>query len=131
MPRAKDNRKPVGTEDCLKCGNEAEFFQVQRGRYKGYLYRKGCDCKADQRTLPFVQLEWLEKMKRTPHPMMQHPLTAEPEPVQAKEEPENEPEPKPAEPVAKSGGSGEPETKKSGLIGLGLLVVAGAVAIIT
>lgn len=133
MPRAKDNRKPVGTETCSKCGFEADFLQVQKGRFTGYLYRKGCECKADQRTLPYLQLEWLERMKRTPNPMMQHPLTVqgvteptEPKPKKTGPEPVQTPEPEAAEPLATTEGNPKTEGKAGGFIGLALLV--GSVA---
>lgn len=132
MPRAKDNRKPVGTEHCHKCGCEAEFFQVQRGPKLGYLYRKGCDCKADQRTLPYVQLEWLNRMTRTPHPMVQHPLTLEgATPAEPAEKPQPEPVHHEPEPRASTEGNPKTDTKKTGLIGLALLVGSVAVAIFT
>ena len=135
MPRAKDNRKPVGTETCSKCGFEADFLQVQKGRFTGYLYRKGCECKADQRTLPYLQLEWLERMKRTPHPMMPHPLTVqgapatpEPKPQKPAPEPVQTPEPEAAEPLATTEGNQKTEGKARGFIGLALLVGSVAVA---
>lgn len=129
MPRAQDNRKPVGTENCTKCGSEAEFFQVQKGRYTGYLYRKGCECKADQRTLPFVQLEWLQRMNRTPHPMMVHPLTVEPQPREPATEPA--PEKEPDEPSATGKGSGDTPTQKVSLFGLAAMAAAVIVATLT
>lgn len=76
MARARDNRKPVGEETCIKCGGQAEFYQVQKGRYLGHLYRKGCECKVVQNAPPYLQLEWMERMTRTPHPMMANPLVA-------------------------------------------------------
>ena len=126
MPRANDQRKPVGTETCLKCGEQAEFYQVQKGRYQGYLYRKGCDCKADQRVKPYVQLEWLERMQRTPHPMMGHPLTQQPDPGEPRETPDAEPEPKTPEPSAST--EGEPENPKRGAIIGGLILIGGIAA---
>ena len=131
MPRAKDNRKPVGTEKCVKCGEEAEFYQVQKGRYMGYLYRKGCECKADQRTMPYVQLEWLQRMARTPHPMMPHPLTQWPEKGGEEGETPEEPAPKPEthepEPRASTEGSGETPSKRGAILG-GLILVGGIAA---
>ena len=124
MPRANDNRKPVGTETCLKCGEEAEFYQVQQGPYLGYLYRKGCECKADQRRKPYVQFEMLERMRRTPHPMMEHPLTRQGE---HREKPaQSEPEPKP-ETRTTSEEAGETPNHRGAIIG-GLILIGGIAA---
>lgn len=124
MPRAKDNRKPVGTETCLKCGEQAEFYQVQKGPKTGYLYRKGCECKADQRTMPYVQLEWLHRMERTPHPMVEHPLK---EAGETPEEPAPKPETHEPEPRASTEGSGETPNKRGAILG-GLILVGGIAA---
>jgi hypothetical protein len=125
MPRATDSRKAIGTETCTKCGEQAEFYQVQRGKKVGHLYRKGCECKAIQNTPPFQQLEWLERMTRTPHPMIPNPYTG----AGASELAEGpEPKPKsenPPEPVASS--EGEPESKRGVILG-GLILVSGIAA---
>ena len=123
MPRAKDNRKPVGTEKCIKCGEEAEFYQVQKGPKMGYLYRKGCDCKADQRTLPYLQLEWLERMQRTPHPMVPHPLTTAGAPPE-----EPEPKPEASQPETPGAAEVQPETGHRGAILGGLILIGGIAA---
>lgn len=123
MPRAKDNRKPVGTEHCNECGTLARFFQVQKGHRTGYLYKR-CECGCDQKTGAAVQSRWLQNMQRTGEPMIPHPL-------EQVREPEPEQEPKPEETLDNSGGEPEPESKKTGLIGLGILLVAGAAALLT
>lgn len=134
MPRAKDNRKPVGTEACSECGTLARFYQVQKGNRTGYLYRR-CECGADQRTGAGVQVRWLNKMTRTAETMIPHPLEhqahppAEPVPEPAKpapEEPENNPEPR-----APSEGNPKTENKRAGLIGLAAMAGAVAVALFT
>lgn len=124
MPRATDNRKPVGTGQCEKCGeNTAEFLQVQRGKRLGYLYRKCINCKANQEQTPAQQFEWLDGMKRTVYPMIPHPLQAPAAqavaPVAAivpAPEPATVPAPKPA-PVPNRGGV------------IGFAAMAGAVAL--
>ncbi len=123
MPRAKDNRKPVGTEHCNECGTLARFFQVQKGHRTGYLYKR-CECGCDQKTGAAVQSRWLQNMQRTGEPMIPHPL-------EQVREPDPEPEPKTEEPLDNSEGEPEPESKKTGLIGLGILLVAGAAALLT
>lgn len=123
MPRAKDNRKPVGTEHCNECGTLARFFQVQKGHRTGYLYKR-CECGCDQKTGAAVQSRWLQNMQRTGEPMIPHPL-------EQVREPEPEPEPKKAEPLDNSEGEPEPENKKTGLIGLFILGTAAAVALLT
>jgi len=127
MARARDNRKPVGEEKCLKCGGHAEFYQVQKGRYLGHLYRKGCDCRVIQNAPPYLQLEWLERMTRTPHPMVPHPLTVaaapvEPVPEPVEPEPKEKPEPEPVEPRASIEGNPKQGGKRATLIGVGLLI---------
>ena len=127
MPRANDNRKPVGTGTCEKCGeNTAEYFQVQKGKKMGYLYRKCLNCPANQSQRPADQFKFLEAMKRTPHPMIPHPLegrVGEPEP----EEPEPKPAPEPDEPQAPQGVQGT--TSKTapmlGVMGLTAAVLIG------
>lgn len=148
MPRAKDNRKPIGTELCSVCGGQAEFYQVQRGKRVGELYRKGCDCKAIQNAPPFQQLEWFNRMRKTPHEMIPFPHK-EGGGLQPLGEPSSEPERGPAalggigveamepeaeeprEPQAQQGGDRKNESKKTGLIGLVLLVGSVAVATMT
>lgn len=130
MPRAKDNRKAVGTEHCSECGTLARFYQVQKGNRTGYLYRR-CECGADQRTGAAVQVKWLESMQRTGETMIPHPLegSREPAPEPAKpapEEPENNPEPR-----ATSEGNPKTENKRAGLIGLAAMAGAVAVALFT
>ena len=122
MPRAKDNRKAVGTEQCSECGTLARFFQVQKGNRTGYLYRR-CECGADQKTGAALQMKWLNRMDTTGETMIPHPLLGT-------QTPDN-PEPKPAQPRANTEGNPEPEGKRAGLIGLGILVVAGAAALLT
>ena len=130
MPRAKDNRKAVGTEHCVECGTLARFYQVQKGNRTGYLYRR-CECGADQRTGAGVQVKWLESMQRTGETMIPHPLEqvrdAQPEP----EEPEEKPEPETPEPRATSEGNPKTENKRAGLIGLAAMAGAVAVALFT
>ncbi|MCC4269878.1 hypothetical protein LL254_04095 [Marinobacter nauticus] len=130
MPRAKDNRKAVGTEHCSECGTLARFYQVQKGNRTGYLYRR-CECGADQRTGAGVQVKWLESMQRTGETMIPHPLEqvrdAQPEP----EEPEEKPEPETPEPSATSEGNPKTENKRAGLIGLAAMAGAVAVALFT
>ena len=124
MPRANDNRKAVGTENCAECGTLARFYQVQKGNRTGYLYRR-CECGADQRSGAAVQVQWLNRMAKTGADMIPHPLQKK------ADEPMADPEPKPAEPRASSEGNPEPGSKHTGLIGLGILLVAGAAALLT
>lgn len=118
MPRANDNRKAVGTEYCSECQTLARFYQVQKGHRLGYLYRR-CECGADQRTGASVQARWLASMNPTDEPRLPHPLDAQSR--------DDEPTEKTAQPQARQGES----DKKSGLIGLGALVAAVAVALLT
>lgn len=122
MPRANDNRKAIGTEHCPECSTLARFYQVQKGNRTGFIYRR-CECGADQRTGAAVQVRWLKGMNRTDEPMIPHPLQGS--------EPGEAPEPKPAEPRTSSGGNPETESRKTGLIGLAILVAAGAAALLT
>lgn len=124
MPRARDDRKPVGTEHCDECGTLARFYQVQKGHRLGYLYRR-CECGADQRTGAAVQVRWLKTMALTGEPMIPHPLQSQ------VDEPSETPEPETAEPQTQSGVHRETEPKRTGLIGLGVLAVGVAVALIT
>lgn len=132
MPRAKDDRKPVGTEHCAECGTLARFYQVQKGNRTGYLYRR-CECGADQRSGAAVQVKWLNAMNPTGEQMIPHPLQKR-DPLDPKWNPEitaGEPEPKPAEPLASSEGNPKTESKKTGIIGIVILGFAGAVALLT
>lgn len=124
MPRAKDNRKAVGTEQCHECGTLARFYQVQKGNRLGYLYRR-CECGADQRSGAGVQVKWLTSMAATGEEMIPHPLQSQ------VKDPATEPEEKPAQPLASTEGNPQPESKKTGLIGLGILIAAGAAALLT
>ena len=131
MARANDGRKPVGTEHCNECGTLARFYQVQKGNRTGYLYRR-CECGADQRSGAAVQVKWLQTMQPTGEPMIPHPLQARAdEPAEPAPEPTPEPKPKTAEPRDTSEVNPQPGNKKTGLIGLGILVMAGAVALLT
>lgn len=134
MPRATDNRKPVGTEFCDGCGTTARFYQVQKGNRTGYLYRR-CECGCDQKTGAGIQVKWLERMQRTPEPMIPHPLEAVREQVQEPEatpdEPEQTTEPEAPEPQQQQGVNRKTESKKNGLIGLALLLGSVAVAVMT
>lgn len=130
MPRARDNRKAVGTEHCSECGTLARFFQVQKGNRTGYLYRR-CECGADQKTGAAIQSRWLQGMTRTGETMIPHPLEqvrqAEPEPAQpAPEEPENKPEPR-----TTSEGNPKTQNSKAGLFGFAAMAAAVAVALFT
>lgn len=119
MPRAKDDRKPVGTEDCGDCGTTAAFYQVQTGKRRGYLYRR-CACGADQSTGAEKQKRWLAGMARTASPMIEHPLNLEePEPA---EKPENT-EAENSETPAAAKGSG-------GFVGLAVLAVGAIGALL-
>ena len=111
----------------LTCNTLARFYQVQSGHRTGYLYRR-CECGADQKTGAAVQVNWLQRMARTPEPMIPHPLEAARE---QQGEPATEPEPKPAQPPADGEGNPKTEQKHTGLIGLGILIAAGAVALLT
>jgi hypothetical protein len=124
MPRATDNRKAIGTEKCRACGEEAEFYQVQKGRKVGQIYRKGCDCKAIQNAPPFKQLEWFNTMTRTPHEAIPFPYKSgagveEPEPL------EKTPEETPAKPQASSEGNPEKKASPAGIAGF--LIIAGGI----
>lgn len=131
MPRAKDDRKAVGTEHCSECGTIARFLQVQKGNRTGYLYRR-CECGADQRSGAAVQVKWLKTMARTDEPMIPHPLeNTAIEPAGQVQEPEPNPEPKPAEPRSSSEVNRKTESKKTGLIGVAAMVTAVIVAIST
>jgi|SRR5690554_6730662 len=130
MPRAKDNRKAVGTEHCNECGTLARFYQVQKGNRTGYLYRR-CECGADQRTGAGVQVKWLETMQRTGETMIPHPLEGVRKAQQEPEKPEPEPEQETPEPHATSEGNPKTETKRAGLIGLAAMAGAVAVALFT
>ncbi len=130
MPRAKDNRKAVGTEHCNECGTLARFYQVQKGNRTGYLYRR-CECGADQRTGAGVQVKWLESMQRTGETMIPHPLEQVREVQPEPEEPEEKPEPETPEPRATSEGNPKTESKKAGFIGIAAMVGAVAVALLT
>lgn len=127
MPRAKDNRKPVGTEHCDQCGTLARFYQVQKGNRTGYLYRR-CECGADQRTGAAIQCKWLESMDRTAETMIPHPLeqVRETPPEPAPPEPEETPEPR-----TSSGGNPETTNHKAGALGLLAMGAAVAVALFT
>ncbi|MDX1801577.1 MAG: hypothetical protein R3303_11650 [Marinobacter sp.] len=72
-----------------------------------------------------MQVKWLNTMDRTGEDMIPHPMQRQ------ADEPAPDPEPKPAEPLAKSEGNPEPDTKKPGLIGLLILGAATAVALFT
>ena len=124
MPRANDNRKAVGTKHCSTCDTLGRFYQVQKGNRTGYLYYR-CECGADQRSGAAVQVQWLNSMDKTGADMIPHPLQKQ------ADEPVSEPEPKPAQPLGADEGNPEPESKKTGLIGLGILLVAGAAALLT
>lgn len=124
MPRANDKRKPVGTEHCDTCGTLARFFQVQKGNRMGYLYRR-CECGCNQTSGAAQQVKWLNSMSPTGEEMIPHPLQKQ------ADEPVVEPEPKPAQPLGADEGNPETESKKTGLIGLGILLVAGAAALLT
>ncbi len=95
MPKANDDRKPVGTAHCNDCGLTAAFYQVTKGKRRGYLYKRcpppsagGCGC--DQSAGAVKQQRWLTEMQRTDEPMIEHPLNlAEPENVEVDETPEN------------------------------------------
>ena len=128
MPRARDNRKPVGTEHCSECGTLARFYQVQKGHRTGYLYRR-CECGADQKTGAAVQTRWLQNMTRTDEPMIPHPLDRSTDPEPTGGEPAEPAPEKPPEPRATSEGNPEPESKKRGLIGL--LIIGAGVALAT
>jgi len=125
MPRAKDNRKPIGTETCFKCGEQAEFLQVQRGKRVGELYRKGCECKPNQNAKPFEQLEWFNRMTRTQVDMIPFPYKSGAG-VETPEEPEPKAAASPPKPVENSGG--KPENSKRGVILGGLFLVGGIAA---
>ena len=127
MPRAKDNRKAVGTEHCNECSTTARFYQVQTGNRTGYLYRR-CECGADQKTGAAVQMRWLSGMARTAEIMIPHPLQARAEP---QAEPVAQVEPKPAEPQASSGGNPEKQSSKAGIVGLFIIVGGIAAALLT
>lgn len=124
MPRAKDDRKPVGTEHCNECGTLARFLQVQKGNRTGYLYRR-CECGADQRSGAAVQVKWLKTMNPTGEEMIPHPLQSQ------VNEPEPAPKPKAAEPLGESEGNPEPESKTAGFIGLFILAGGIAAALLT
>jgi hypothetical protein len=128
MPRATDNRKPVGTGTCEKCGeNTAEFFQVQRGKRLGYLYRKCINHRANQCQTPAQQFEWLDGMKRTVYPMIPHPLQAPAaQPVEPAADHVPEPEPK-AVPEKKPA----PVPNRGGFIGFAAMAGAVALALFT
>lgn len=76
MPAAKDGRLPVGREHCDDCDQEAVFYQVQKGKRRGYLYRR-CGCGADQSSGTEKQKRWLSSMTRTDQAMIDHPLALE------------------------------------------------------
>ena len=127
MPRANDNRKPVGTQECGDCGTLARFYQVQKGNRTGYLYRR-CECGADQSSGAAKQARWLATMDRTGAPMIPHPLE---NPASDRAEP-GEPAPeKPPEPQAAQGVNPKPDSNKTGLIGVAALVGAVLVGVLT
>lgn len=134
MPRATDNRKPVGTEHCDECGTTARFYQVQRGNRLGYLYRR-CECGADQKTGAAIQVKWLSRMQRTPEPMIPHPLETEKKPADPLRDPvKNDVEPREQEtpePQAPQGLNRKKESNKAGLIGFAAMVGAVALAVLT
>ena len=131
MPRANDNRKPVGTEHCDTCGTLARFYQVQKGSRTGYLYRR-CECGCNQTSGAAQQVRWLETMSRTAEPMIPHPLQSRLEkPESAGSEPAGEVGSDSAEPRVNAEVNRESEPKKTGLIGLAILCAAGAVALLT
>ncbi|NIB44741.1 hypothetical protein HBA55_34495 [Pseudomaricurvus alkylphenolicus] len=116
MPAAKDGRKPVGTAHCTECDSEAAFYQVQKGKRAGYLYKR-CGCGCDQSSGKAKQHRWLAEMTVTGD-MLPHPL-AEPKPAEPTPEPTEEPAPEPAP---------NPRPSK-GLAGLLLLGLAGLAAV--
>lgn len=73
MPKATDNRKPVGTLHCDDCGTVASYYQVQKGKRRGYLYKR-CGCGCDQSSGVEKQRRWLSGMNLTGEPMIDHPL---------------------------------------------------------
>lgn len=123
MPAAKDDRKPVGTLHCSDCESEAALYQVARGKRQGYLYKR-CACGADQSTGQAKQKRWLQEMKPTGHPMLDHPLGVEPEPEAEPVETPPEPEPKPPQNPAA-------ETNRASPLGFFALAAAVAVALIS
>lgn len=57
------NRVVVGTSEhaCVDCGEIASFYQVQKGKRRGYLYKR-CGCGADQSTGKAKQQRWAREM---------------------------------------------------------------------
>lgn len=122
MPRAKDNRKPVGTAYCDRCDAEAAFYQVQSGKRRGYLYKR-CGCGCDQKTGEAVQREWLGEMVPTGVTMLEHPLIAKGEPPESQGTDTGEPE--------ENQGTETAEPQQPRKVGgvFGVLIVVGAVAL--
>jgi hypothetical protein len=127
MPRAKDNRKPVGTGPCEQCGdNTGEYFQVQSGKKMGYLYRKCLNCPANQSKTPADQFAWLAAMSRTPYPMIPHPLQVQ-GPVHVPEAPA----PVQDVPATETATKTVPVPNRAGFIGVAAMAGAVALALFT
>ncbi|NIB44719.1 hypothetical protein HBA55_34385 [Pseudomaricurvus alkylphenolicus] len=117
MPAAKDGRRPAGTAHCSACDTEATFYQVKKGKRKGFLYKR-CGCGCNQSAGEPQQKQWLAEMTPTEE-MIPHPMQAaepEPEPAEPESEPAAEPAPEPA--------------PRKGFAGLLLLGVAGLTALL-
>jgi len=127
MPRAKDNRKPVGTKHCGVCETLGRFYQVQTGNRAGLLYFR-CECGANQSSGKLQQVKWLKEMQPTGADMIPHPLQNEPVPDVVPEKPAEEPAPKAAPEAAQRQGS---EPNKAGFIGVAAMVGAVALALLT